>query len=128
MARTRTVPSNLYAPGSYGPFNIDSFTKGDASRVEVELTVESWPATPPVLATIVVQTDSGARMEVNVPAVPKNRDGTDATVFRPSISFPADGVVIAGVPQPPVTRETTGATVSVTVHAAFRTAITVRAV
>lgn len=128
MARTLTQTSRVYAPGTYGPFSINSFTKANASRIEAELTVESWPATPPVLATIVVQTDSGARMEINVPAAPKNRDGSPATVFRPSITFPADGVVLDGVPQPPVTRETTGATVSVTVHAAFRTAITVRAV
>lgn len=127
MARTRTVPSNLYAPGTYGPFGIDSFTKGNASRIEVELTVESWPAVP-VIASITLQTDSGARMEVNVPGEPKNRDGSPATVFRPSISFPADGIVVGGVPQPPVTRETTGATLTVTVLQAVRTAITVRAV
>ena len=128
MARTLTQTSRVYAPGTYGPFSIDSFTKANASRIEAELTVESWPVTPPVLATIVVQTDSGARMEVNVPAVPKNKDGSNATVFRVSIGFPADGTVAGGIPQPAVTRETTNGDVTITVNAAFRTAITVRAV
>lgn len=128
MARTRNIPSNLYAPGAYGPFSIDSFTKANASGIEVELTVESWPATPEILATLVIQTDSGARVHVYVPSGPKNRDGTDASTLLLKLGFPADGEVIDGVPQPPVTRETTNSDVSVTVHAAFQTAITIRAV
>ena len=127
MARTLTRASRVYNPGTYGPFAIDSFTKGSASHIEVAMTVEGWPDGADV-ATLVLTTSSGARMTVNVPAKPIDlATGKPATVFRCRLGFPADGVVVDGVPQPPVTRETTGASVSATVHRAITTALIVRA-
>ena len=122
--RTISVPSRVYQPGPIGPFGLDSFTKDDASGIVVEMTVEAWPDVP-VVAKVVVQTGSGARMEVNVPGRPFARDRvTPATVFRISLAFPSDGSVNDGVVQPAEKRQTTNATVTAEVLVAMRTAIT----
>ena len=127
MARTFSRASQVYPAGNFGPFSIDSFTKNDANALHLTLTVEAWPDVP-LLATITLSMDNGAQMQVNIPGRPKNRDGTDATSMTIKLGIPADGIVIDGVPQPAVKRDTNSGQISVEVFQPFRTALTLQAV
>ena len=127
MPRTLNRASQVYPPGTYGPFSIDSFTRNNTEYVEAALTVEGWPAVP-VVAVLTLTMDDGSMMTVNVPGEPKNRDGTSASVFVCRLAIPADGVVIDGVVQPPTKRDVRGATITATVQQVIQTALTFRAV
>ena len=118
MARVFSRNAQFYNPGTYGPFNIDSFTKNDMDEIEVTLTVDNWPAVE-TIATLTLSTDSGSSMTVNVPGQPKNRDGTPATVFKVRLGIPTDNGV---------KRNVANATLTATVLERFRTAITLQAV
>lgn len=128
MARTFSRNSQVYPAGTYGPFSIDSFTRDDTDRIELEMTVENWPDVP-VVAVITITSDIGKRMTINVPGRPKNRDGSDATVFRPVMGIPSDAQVDEqGRLLNIVKRNMTSASISVVVNQPLRTAITLRAV
>ena len=127
MARTFSRNSQVYPAGSYGPFSIDAFTRDDTERIRLTMTVEGWPDVP-VVAVITMTSDAGQRMVINVPGRPKNRDGSDATVFSPSmairrlVSFDEQGQVVS---QSKV--QTTHAQIEVELLVSLRTAIELRA-
>lgn len=44
MARSIQVSENTYAAGTYGPFNLDSFTNNNTDAIVMTMTVVGWPA------------------------------------------------------------------------------------
>ena len=127
MARVFSRTSRNYQAGTYGPFAIDSFTQNDSTGVRLTLTVENWPNVP-VLGVLTLTMDNGAQATINIPGRPKNRDGTDKTVFAPELGIPEDGTFIDGVKQPAVKRATTNGSVTVELFQSARTAITFEAI
>lgn len=62
MARTLTRNSQAYAPGTFGPFSIDSFTSANTDKIEVVMTnVNNWPvvAGGPPLFTLTIKWNTG---------------------------------------------------------------------
>jgi hypothetical protein len=125
MPREIASASQVYAPGQYGPFSLDSFTRDDADKIEVSATIESWPDVP-FVAQITVALEDGSGFSVRVPGRPKNRDGTDQTTFRCSIGIPVERNRLT--PGEQRKRDVRSAQAEVEVFESIRTALTVRAV
>jgi hypothetical protein len=124
MPRTINVPLNTYQPGNYGPYNINGFNANNTDTIQLYMTVEAdWPDVP-IIATVIIETDNGAKIEVNVPGRPKNKDKTPMSVFAPSVGLPWDTIGNNA----PVKRGVAGASASAIVYEPFSTAITLTAV
>lgn len=124
MPRTFSRPSQLYAAGTYGPFAIDGFTKNNAEYVEGIFTVENWPALFDPAVTVQGEWSNGQPFGASFPGAPVARNGTPAT----QVSFRAAVPRQAGTDGAPTKRDVVSGTITVTLHAALRTAITFRAV
>jgi hypothetical protein len=78
MPRSFSSAAQDYAPGTYGPFAIDNFTRGDANAIEITFTVENWPAPtspglPVLRATVMWSDGTGAVAEWG--RAPTGKDG-----------------------------------------------------
>jgi hypothetical protein len=122
MARSLSRASRNYAAGTY-EFLLDGFTKNDTDALEWTFTVEGWdPAVDPIL-TITGQWSDGTAFGATYPGAPLNRDGTPATIVGGSCTVPrvTDENGTGKV-------DVASGTVSVTLHADLRTAVTLEAI
>jgi hypothetical protein len=122
MPRTLTRNSQVYPAGTYGPFSIDSFTKNDADRIEATLTVEGWPAGD--LAVITMDLPGASACSTTLRGDPRDRAGNPLATVTYRLGPPT--VQIGN--QPPERMDMSGATITVQVLQAFRTALTFGAV
>jgi hypothetical protein len=124
MARTFSRGSRNYAAGTYGPFVVDSFTKNDTHSLRWTFTVEDWdPLADPIL-TVSAQWSDGTEFGTTHAGAPVNRDGTPASVVGGSVEVPR--VTDANGNQQKV--DVASGAITVTCHAALRTAVTFEAV
>lgn len=119
MPRSTSIPSQDYAPGIYGPFAVDGFTKGDVQQLRLVLTVENWLEASP-LVIVRVRWSNG--------------DGADAA-FAGGVHYDKAGQVltevalIVDVPQDAGGKaNVVSGTVELEAHAPLRTAVTFSAV
>lgn len=90
MSRTRNIAEATYAPGSYGPFSVDSFTNQNTDRLEVTMTIVGWPTSGGALFDLSMQWDDGGAPTVfHVPAQPwVDKNGNPQTIAILSIKVP----------------------------------------
>ena len=105
-----------YAPGTYGPFSLDSFTNQNTDYLEVTVTIPAaspWPHDVP-LFIVTLAFDDGSKAIVPV-------DGDQGALTSGTIRF--------SIPKLNDTKKTvSGATATLEVFNTFRTAITVKAI
>lgn len=118
MSRTFSLGERQYKPGVYGPFPVDSFTRGSASRLDVTLSVVGWPNVSPLMV-VEIEFDTGGKATFDVSGEQRDGDGSLMPSVSFSFSIPRDGGV---------KRQVSGGAVTVTTFAAIRTAITLAAV
>lgn len=119
MPRTFRLSERDYAPGDYGPFSVDGFTRNDTEYLELTFTVTpSWPVSD-ALITGTIFWDTGAGGGFTIPSPPRNRDGTlrDTASLRLKVHRVEGGKA-----------NVASGTVSLTLAAPIRTAITLAAV
>lgn len=124
MARTLSVPQQTFQPGTYGPYSIDSFTKNNTDYLEVAMTIVNWPVSTdvpvPPLFDLQIKWDTGEYASfalVQVPRVDKYGNPEMSALFRSQVPRDATGK-----------RSVSGGNATLTVYAAFTSAVTVHAV
>ncbi len=116
MPRTLQRASQTYLAGTYGPFSVDGFNRGNVDRLRVGFTVENWPDVPEAIRVRVVW-NNGQGAEFSFPGRPVGRSGALPAVWA-EIDVPNDA---AGK------KEVLQGEVTVRLFAALRTAITIQA-
>ena len=122
MAKTISVPSNVYPVGTYQS-SVDSFPIG-VTQLRVSLTRESWPGVnSDDVMNISVKWNDGSGMEAALPGgIVLNRDGSEMLVQTMYIGVPQ--ISIGGVKQ---NKNVVGGEFIMTINQQLRTAITVEA-
>lgn len=123
MPRSRTIPSATYQPGTYGPFSLDGFTRGNADYIEAIFTVEGWPTASPVL-TVTGQWSNGTPFGASFAGGVLGRGGVPPTQVSMRAFIPTE----AGAGGQPSKRDVVSGTVTLTAHVPLTTAVTIRAV
>lgn len=118
MPRTFSQRSRLYAPGSYGPFDVDELTKNDTKQLVATFTVEDWPNVSPLM-TVTVGWDTGHSTTSVISGNPRDRAGNPLPQVRVVVDVPLSGTGKA---------EVASGTIFVTVHETLRTAVTIEAI
>ena len=109
-----------YAPGTYGGFSIDGFTRDDTSALKFSITVEDvadWPGVAPLITGSLLW-DTGAGMPINLPGTAPIRGDPLVRYVQVDVPRSADAggkVVVAN------------GTLTLTLHAPFRCALKVEA-
>lgn len=88
MPKSLSVPSSSYAPGTYGPFALDSFVSANTDLLRLALTVENWPDASPLL-TGQIRWDTGDGVDFSINSPPFDRRGNPLS----------EAVITVGVPQ-----------------------------
>jgi hypothetical protein len=126
MARTISVASRLYAPGSYGPFSVDSLTNANTVALEFTMSVGvDWPTDRTVqVAKVTMLWDSGGGGIWTFNGGLTNQDGTPRTLITERAMMPTEGDGAGGVRK----RAVAGGSLSVQVFQPITSAITVAGV
>ena len=126
MARTISVASRLYAPGSYGPFAVDSLTSANTTALEFTMAVgPDWPTdrtVQVVKVTLMWDTGGGASWTYNGGLT--NQDGTPRTLITERAMVPTESDGAGGVRK----RTVAGGSFTVQVFQSITSAITVAGV
>lgn len=78
MARSFSIPSQTFAPGTYGPFAVDSLTNANTKYLELVVTQDPgnpWPDQPLVVRATLTW-DDGSSAPFDLAGYWRNRDGT----------------------------------------------------
>jgi hypothetical protein len=127
MARTFSRAAQNYAPGVYGPFAINGFTRNDTDAIEVTFTVENWPAPtspglPVLRATIMWDDGSGAVATWGRAPIGRNGLPLGAVALRSYIQKVGVDRSVVG------NGEVTAEVINIAPAARLRTAVTLQAI
>lgn len=98
MARSISVPAQTYAVGTYGPYNVDKFSRNNTDALEFTLTVGGdWPAGRSVaVCRVTLVWDIGGGPRWTFFGGPTDQNGNPIALIREKAYLPreSDGVQV----------------------------------